>query len=358
MIPWWQIKFDEYDIQKITSAIQNKHISQGPETIEFEERLSKALDVPYVLMTTSGSVSMLMVLMALGIKPGDEIIVPNRTWIATAHAPMMLGAKVVLIDVLPDVPVMDVSQLESKITKKTKVIMPVNLSGRNPDLNTIREIGHKHNIHVVEDAAQGLFCKYEDKFCGTRSEAGCFSFSISKLISTGQGGFITTSNPELYQKLRNIRTHGVDNVIDVSYTQMGFNFKYTDLQAAFGLSQLERIWDRIDLINKVYKKYEAALLDLPFLKLVPVKVDQGEIPLYIEVLYPERKKLVDFLASYEIQARPLYPDLNRAEHLKSTNTFPNAQVFGEQTLVLPCGPDQPMENIDRVIETLHLYARQ
>ena len=190
MIPWWKTTFGEQEIQKVTEAISNGHISQGPITEEFETRLAEALDVPYVVATTSGSVALLMALMAFGIQPDDEVIVPNRTWIATAHAVKMIGAKVVLVDVQPDLPIMEVAQLEQKITPRTKAIIPVHLSGRSADMDAIREIAKAHGLLIIEDAAQALFSKYRGEYCGTQSDAGCFSFSVAKLLPTGQGGAI------------------------------------------------------------------------------------------------------------------------------------------------------------------------
>jgi len=357
MISWWRTTFDQEDIQKISDAISNEHISQGPVTAEFEDRLARALDIPYVLATTSGSVSMLMVMMALGIGRDDEVIVPNRTWIATAHAPMMLGAKVVLVDVLPDVPIIDPGLIREKISDKTKAIIPAHLSGRGADMEQIRKIASDYGLFVVEDAAQGLFSKNGTGYLGTQSDAGCFSMSVAKLIPSGQGGFITTHSKPVFEKLKRIRTHGVDDVIDVTYYQMGFNFKFTDLQASLGIVQLSRVEKRIDYMKQIYEKYRKALPRFPFLSLIPIDVDAGEIPLYIEVLCQKRDELVAFLKTKGIQTRPFYPDLNCAEHLKNTGDYPNARRFGEQGLVLPCGPEQPLDNIDCVLEALDTFGK-
>ena len=137
MVPWWRTSFGEDAIAEVTRAIREECISQGPVTLEFETKLAEALDVPYVIATTSGSMSLLMALMALGIGPGDEVIIPNRTWIATAHAPKMLGATVVTVDVLSDVPIMDVSQIREKITPRTKAVIPVPLNGRAVNMDEV-----------------------------------------------------------------------------------------------------------------------------------------------------------------------------------------------------------------------------
>ena len=354
-VSWWRTSFGEEVVESVSQSIRQECTGFGPITLEFENRLAEALDVPFVITTPSGSVAMLITLMALGIKAGDEVIVPNRTWIATAHAPLMLGAKPILVDVLPDLPVMDVSQLKKKITSKTKAIIPVPLNGRAVDMDEVWKIAKEHGLLVIEDAAQGLFSKRTGKYMGTQSDAGCFSLSNAKLVPTGQGGFVVTKNKAVYEKMKRLRMHGVDDVINCTFYQMGFNFRFTDIQASIGLTQLDRVPKRIQHINEVYLRYKNGIRDFSFLKLIPVDIAKGEIPIYVEVLCKEREKLIDFMASHNIQARPFYPCLHTAKHLSASGEFPNADVFGSQGLVLPCGPEQPFENIDRVIETLRLF---
>lgn len=357
-ISWWRIEFSDEDIGKVSESIRNENISMGRVTEEFEQRLAEALNVSYVVATTSGSVAILMALMALGIKNGDEVIVPNRTWIATAHAPMMLGAKPVLVDVLPDRPVLDTSIIREKITSRTKAIIPVQLNGRAVEMGEVWEIAREYGLFVVEDATQGLFSKYQGKYMGTQSDAGCFSMAISKLVSTGQGGFVATRKKETYEQLRLIRTHGVENVTAASsFLRMGFNFRYTDLHASLGLVQLGKVGERIRNLLDIYKKYAESIEKIDWIKLIPVHVEEGEIPLYVEVLAEERGKLMEYLASHDIQTRPLYRDLDTAVHLKCSDEFPNTRAFGKQGLVLPCGPDQPRENVDRVIDSLRSIRR-
>ncbi|VVB95741.1 UDP-4-amino-4-deoxy-L-arabinose--oxoglutarate aminotransferase [uncultured archaeon] len=357
MISWWRTKFGEEEIKRVSESICNEHISMGPVTEEFEKLLAEALDIPYVIATISGSMALLMALMALGIKRGDEVIVPNRTWIATAHAPLMLGAKVVLVDVQKDVPIMDVSQLEQKITSRTKAIMPTHLGGRSTDMEKVNKIAQENGLVVIEDACQAFLSKNKAGYMGTQSDIGCFSLSIAKLISTGQGGFVVTRNQDTYKKLKLIRTHGVADIINASYTDIGFNFRFTDIQASIGIEQLARIPEKIAHVKKVYAKYKSGIAKLPFLKLIPIDVSHGEIPLYVEVLCDKREELIDFLRSHGIQTRPFYPDLNEAKYLENYGDFLNSKVFGTQGLFLPCGPDQSLENVDNVINILNIYGK-
>lgn len=357
-ISWWRTSVGEEDVRKLAESISEEHISQGPVTAEFEAAFAHSLDVPYAVATTSGSVALLMALMALGLKRDDEVIVPNRTFIATAHAATLLGAKVVLVDVLPGQPSMDVPLVKGKITNKTKAIMPVHLNGRAVDMEGIGEISQEYGLCVVEDACQALFSKTSAGYLGTLSDAGCFSLGMTKLITTGQGGVTVTRNRETYERLKLIRNHGVSDTFAATYVETGFNFKFTDMQASIGLSQLSRAQDRVARNNAVYVQYASAFdeFEFPFLRMIPVDLDHGEVPLWVEVLCPEREKLMDFLSSRGIQTRPFLPDLDISPHLGNSGEFPRSRIFSEQGIFLPCGPDQQLANVDRVIDALREYS--
>jgi perosamine synthetase len=356
-ISWWRTSFDGNELCRIKEAMANENVSQGPVTAEFESRIAQELGVPYVVATTSGSTALLMALIAVGVGPGDEVIVPNRTWIASAHAPYLLGAKVVLVDVEAERPVMNVTEIESKITPRTRAIIPVHLNGRSVAMDEIIRIADSHHLYVIEDAAQALCSRNALGFLGTQSQAGCFSLSVAKLISTGQGGFVVTGDRAIYEKLCTIRTHGVRDVIHASYTEFGFNFKFTDILAAVGLAQLDRLAERVTKVRAVYTRYAEALEDLSFLKLIPVNLDAGELPIYVEVLCPEREKLMRFLASRGIQTRPFYPDLHQATYLDNSGSFPHSEIFGQEGVFLPCGPEQSLENVDEVLAQLRQFRK-
>ena len=357
-ISWWRTSFGEAEAEMLRNAVFNEHISQGPLTLKLEAEISKALDVPYAIATTSGSVALVMALMALGVGRDDEVIVPNRTWVATAHAAMLLGARVVLVDVLPDRPVMDVSRLREKITARTKAIMPVHLNGRAVNMEQVNSIAKEFGLHVVEDACQAIFSRNSEGFLGTQSEIGCFSLGVTKLISTGQGGVLVTRNENVYEQLKLLRNHGVvDNFTD-RWNQIGCNFKFTDLLAAFGLAQMQKVPQRIDHVKMVYERYVDGLKGLSFVRPIPVALTSGEIPLFMEVLCEQRDSLMGFLAGRDIQVRPSLPSLNSSAYFESPDAFPCSDRFARDALFLPCGPDQPLENVEKVISQLYAYERQ
>lgn len=356
-ISWWRTAFGEDEISGITNAINNEFISQGPLTIEFEKKIIELLNVPYAVATTSGSVALLMAFMALGIGRDDEVIVPNRTWVATAHAGLLLGAKIVLVDVLPDIPIMDVAQVRAKITPRTKAIIPVHLNGRSVNMAELNKLGREFNIPIVEDACQALFSRNSSGFLGTQSDIGCFSLGVTKLLSTGQGGILVTKHKHLYEKLLLIRNHGVvDNFTD-AWNSLGCNFKFTDMLAAFGLAQLSKATQRIQHIKKIYALYEEGLAGNDLVKLIPVNSELGELSLFIEALCHNRSDLIEYLQAKKIQVRPSLPSLHSACYLGNRGDFPNSKIFAESSFFLPCGPGQPIQNVDIVLQALSNFSR-
>ncbi len=356
-ISWWRTNFGEEEIEKIRESVYGEHISMGSVTEEFEKKLAEKLEVPYVVATTSGSTALLMACMVLGIGKGDEIIVPNRTWIATAHSPLILGSKVVLVDSEPNFPSIKISDLEKKITVNTKAIMLVHLNGRSNNMDKILEIAKKYNLYVIEDACQALFSKNEKGFLGTNSDIGCFSLGPTKLISSGQGGFLVTKNKEIYEKLKLIRSHGTKSIKEPEYIQIGSNFKFTDIQASIGIVQLEKVDERINKIKEIYKIYDEFFKVNTNIRILPVNIEKGEIPLYVEVLCKDKQGLRNFLASKNIDTRPFLPNISSAPYLKTDEKFPNSDFFYEHGLFLPCGPAQPKKNIERVINSLKEYDK-
>jgi perosamine synthetase len=354
-INWWRTRFNNGEAEAVTNAIVNENISQGPVVAEFEKKLADYLDIPYVVTTTSGSMALLMSLMVAGVKHGDEVIVPNRTWIATAHAAHMLGAIVKFVDVEPGRPIVNADLIEEVITDKTKAIMPVHMCGRSADMKKINNIAEQYNLSVIEDAAQALGSRNKDGFLGTQSDMGCFSFSVAKVISTGQGGCIVTKDEKYHEKLVAIRTQGVGDIVNAQWSEPGFNFRFTDILAAIGIEQLKCLPNRIEKLNDIYRQYEKGLAELSYIKLIPVNIEAGEVPVYIEVLCECRDELVSFLEKNNIQSRPFYPDLNLAKYFKDSNRYPESESFSNRGMYLPCGPEQSEDNIEKVISKIQEY---
>jgi dTDP-4-amino-4,6-dideoxygalactose transaminase len=355
-ISWWRTDVTPGEAQLVMEAIAAEQISMGAVTAQLERELGEIVDVPYVVATTSGSVALTLAMMALDIGPGDEVIVPDRTFIATAHAAQMLGAKIVLADCQPDYPNVDPKQIEGLITSRTKAIAVVHLNGRCCDMDEILAIADRRGIPVVEDAAQAVFSRSKRGYMGGIGRIGCYSFGMTKLASTGQGGAVLTRDKEIYEKLRAMRNHGVRDVVSHEYLQSGNNFKFTDLQAALGLGQIRRWQEKVSHCNAVYRAYREGLSGLPRVTILDVRVDDGECALWTEVVADERDQLSDFLAARGVQTRKFLPCLHSAPHLAGSTDFPNSIAFGKRGLVLPSGPAQSLANVTRTIALLQEWA--
>ena len=244
---------------------------------KFETEFAKWHERKYCLMTPNCTQAIHLLLLALGIKGGDEVIVPAQTWISTAETVTLTGAKVVFCDIDLNTFNIDVSKIESLITEKTKVILPVHLFGLSADIDPILKIAQRYDLNIVEDAACGFGSFYNGKHVGTFGNTGCFSFHPRKAITTGEGGMITTNDEKLASKLRCLRDHGAD-VSDLQrhtspkpylladHNEAGYNQRMTDIQAALGSKQM----DRADEITKERKRlaqnYDNAFKNLDWLK--------------------------------------------------------------------------------------------
>jgi dTDP-4-amino-4,6-dideoxygalactose transaminase len=358
-VHWWNTHIGKEEASAIVDAIANKNIGMGSVTKAFESDVANLLNVPFVVATPSGSTALYISLMALGIGTGDEVIVPDRTFIATAHAVQLTGAKVVLVDVNNDNTNIDISKIEEKITTKTKVILPVHLNGRAVDIEAINLIARKNNIKVIEDACQSIFSKNkEGKYLGTLSELGCYSLGLAKLITVGFGGFIVCHNENMYKQIVKFRNHGRLDNEHINYDSLGFNFKVSDMIMSIGRVQLSKHIEKIDHCKKVYHLYKNAIKDLDFIDLIHVDTTK-EVPLYVEVVSNRREELIEYLNSCNISINYLPPSLHLSKHLKQKiEDFNNSLYFNNSSFILPCGPNQAIENVIIVIEKLKAFKNE
>jgi len=352
MIPWWSTTFGEPEISRIAESIRGNFVSQGLITQRFEEALAEFLGVKYVVAVSNGSSALLCALIAAGVGPDDEVIIPNRTWVATAHAIKLLGARPVCVDVERDRPLMDHTIVEGLITPRTKALIPVHMNGRAVNMDAVSEIARRRGLVLIEDAAQALGSRNRHGYLGTQGDMGCFSLSVAKTISTGQGGFVVTNSCDRAEHLRSIRTHGLGNTKDPgSWVQLGFNFRFTDVLASIGIEQLKLLETRIEHLKALYRTYDEGLRNTPF-EIIPVRLDDGEVPLYIEFLVKDRGDWICKLASKGIDTRPFYPDIDSAKYLGAVGHFANSRAFWNLGLYLPSGPALSLENVSFVIDII------
>jgi perosamine synthetase len=304
--PWWRPEFGSLECERAVEGIKNNFPNEGELTREFEEVVATAVGAKFAVAVTSGTVAIFLGLRAVDVGFGDEVIVPSFSFIATANAVHLCGAKPVLVDISPDTLGICPNAIRNAITSKTKAIVPVHVSGRPVDLGTILEIAKTEGLFVIEDAAEAFMSKHNGKALGTFGAVGCYSLSPNKIITTGQGGILVTDDSDIYQKLiqlkdqgRPMRGTGGDDL----HVSVGFNFKFTDMQAGLGLAQMTRVPERVDRLRRNHHLYKASLIQSSDLSLHPFNLEDGNVPLWTDVQVRSREQLIESLDLQGIECR-------------------------------------------------------
>lgn len=357
-ISWWEPTIGKGEYKLIQNVLKSNFPNEGKFTTEFENKIKDLLQVKHAIAVTSGTAAIFLALKGLGIGHGDEVIVPDLTFIATANAVVMCGAKPVLVDIDPQNLTIDIASFRRAITSKTKAIIPVHVSGRAANMKEIKKIAKEKKLFVVEDAAEAFMSKYDGLYLGTIGDAGCFSFSPAKTITTGQGGVIVTNNSKLALALRELKdqgrpTRGTGG--DDIHNSIGFNFKFTDLQAAVGIGQLDYLKSRIARVKKTYKIYKAILEDVDEIKIFDFKIDEHEIPQWVDATCKNRDKLDKYLEKNNIFCRRLWHPLHTQKPYKlDDRKFPNSTDSSPQTLWLPSS----FNMTDADVKTVCMHIRK
>lgn len=230
---------DQKEQSAVSKVLSEKMLAQGKYVYEFEKQFAKYIGVKYAVATSSGTTALHLALLAAGIGKGDEVITSPFTFIASSNAIVYAGAKPVFADIDPETCNIDPKDIERKITKKTKAILPVHLYGLPADMKAINKIAKKHNLIVIEDACQAHGAAIQNKKVGSFGLAGCFSFYPTKNMTTGEGGIVTTNNKKLAEKITLLREHGMK--VRYHHDILGYNFRMTNIAAAIGIEQLKKL---------------------------------------------------------------------------------------------------------------------
>lgn len=252
------------EMKYVQQAIETNWISSAGRFIrEFEARFAEACGVQYGIACANGTVAMHLAMATLGLEPGDEVIIPTFTMIATANAVTYCGAKLVLVDMEPEYWQMDLNQVEDKITPRTKAIVPVHIYGHPTDMDPLMALAEKHGLTVIEDAAEAHGAEYKGRRTGGLGHAAGFSFYGNKIITTGEGGMVTTNDRELARLAWNLRDHAFSRERHFWHKYIGFNYRMTNLQAAVGLAQVEQLDAFVAARRRNAAEYTRRLQDIP-----------------------------------------------------------------------------------------------
>lgn len=264
MIPVCEPLLGGKELEYVVDCLKTNWISsQGKYITEFENKFANYCGYKYGICTTNGTTALHLALVSLGIGPGDEVIIPTFTMIATAFAVAYTGATPVLVDAEPETWNININQIESKITRRTRAIMPVHIYGHPCDMDLIMALADKYKIWVVEDAAEAHGAEYKGRRVGGIGHINCFSFYANKIITTGEGGMVVTDNQELAEKARRFKDLSHSKGMRFLHNDIGYNYRMTNIQAAIGLAQLERIDKLIEMRRKNAQMYNNNLESIP-----------------------------------------------------------------------------------------------
>lgn len=359
----------ELEIEYVTDAIRSGWVSSiGPYIEKFETGFAAYIGVKHAIAVSNGTTALHLALHALGIGPGDEVLIPDLTFAATAHAVMQTGAIPVLVDVESDTWCMDPSAVERAISEKTRAIMPVHLFGHPADMNAINAIAAERNLLVIEDAAEAHGAEVNGRKVGSLGKVGAFSFYGNKVITTGEGGMLTTDDDELAARLRFLKDHGMSPDRRYFHTELAFNYRITNLQAALGFAQLSQIETFIEKKRQIFEWYKDGLGDLHGLGLNIQRPGYRNIFWMISVVLGERitlsrEELCFRLKARGIDTRPFFVSMSELPHLAAlrkmgTNGIdcPQSARLSERGFSVPSGCDLTKDQVQRVVEGLKQLA--
>lgn len=364
-IPLFDLNFDEAEAKAAYDVIKSGWISTGPKCIEFEERFGSMLGVKHAVSLANCTVALHLALVILGIKEGDEVILPSLTFVATANAVRYVGATPIFADIISlEEPTIDPEDISKKITHKTKAILPMHYAGFPCRMDEIMQIAKEHNLKVIEDACHGPLSEYNGNKLGTIGDIGCFSFFSNKNISTGEGGILITNNPDYAAETKLLRSHGMTTMsyqrasghaTEYDVVRLGYNYRMDDIHAAIGIVQLGKITADLDKRSKVRNWYLEALQNNDKI-IVPFAENRGFVSNYIfpivikGVSKEQRDDIRNHIHTQGVQTSVHYPAVHRFSNFQDSYVYlPITDSFCATTMTLPMYHSLDRTLIERVV---------
>lgn len=332
-------------------------LTEFKKTREFEQQIADYVGTKYCSVVNNGTISLSIALWILGIKNEDEVIVPDYTMIASANSVILAGAKPILVDIDKKNLCLDFESTKKAVTKKTKAIILVTINGRCPEIEKFVDFCRVKNIFLVEDSAQSLGSRYKGKHLGTFGDVGSFSFSMPKIITTGQGGCLVTDSEELYKKISKIKDFGREAPGVDYHPTIGFNFKFTDLQAVIGIEQMKKLAWRVKRKKEMFKLYKGLLSNTKGIEFIETDLENTS-PWFIDILVErhKREKLINFLKEKGVGSRPFYPAIHTQLPYNNANgNFKNSEEISEKGLWLPSSSFLKDEQIKYITKTIKSF---
>jgi len=373
MIPIAKPYLTADEAQAAHDTILTGWITQGPRVAEFEEKFAAYTGAKYAVAVSNCTTALHLAMIVAGVGPGDEVICPSMSYIATANSIKYVGAKPVFAEIDPANYNLDVKDTARKITSKTKAILLVHQIGMPADIDAFKKLADKHNLKLIEDAACAAGSSYKGAKIGSHSELVCFSLHPRKVISTGDGGFITTSREDYYQRMKLLRQHGMSvndrvrhessKLIFEDHVEVGYNYRMTDIQAAVGIKQLEKLDWIVAERRKVAARYHEAFKDIEFIQL-PFE-EEGyfsnyqSYSIYLKDDCPvNRNEIMQKMLDDGISTRRGIMTAHRETAYKTECaglSLPVSEKSCDRSIILPLYIPMKDEDIEKVIEAFKLY---
>lgn len=355
------IKKLEKDI--LFRTVKNGWISSQSNLVKkFENNFAKWQKCKFAISTSNCTTALHLALMALDIKKGDEVICTNLSFIAPANMISLIGAKPVFVDICPVTFAMDVSQVEKKITNKTKAIMVIHPFGYPADIIRIKKIAKKYNLKIIEDVAESIGAKINNKLLGSFGDISCYSFFANKILTTGEGGMVVTNNAKLEKKIRLLRDHGMTFEKKYYHKCLAFNYRMTSLQAALGIGQLSRIKNILyekDKIKKIYKKY----LNNKGYSIFSKSKNFKGVNWFVTLTFNKeniRNDFIKYMKEKKIECRPMIFPITFATHFKSFDCkkkFMNSYKVSLNSVHLPSSIDLKTKQIQKICKFINNWKK-
>jgi perosamine synthetase len=367
IIPVCEPTLNGNEAEYVLDCIESNWISSAGKYIpRFEEDFAEACGTRYGVACVNGTVALHLALATLGIGPGDEVILPTFTMIATINAVTYTGATPVLVDSEPVTWNMDLNQVADKITSRTRVVMPVHTYGHPVDMDPLLELAERHGLYIIEDAAEAHGAEYKGRRAGSLGHAGCFSFYANKVITTGEGGMITTDDPDIAQLASHLRDHAFSDERHFWHKYLGFNYRMTNLQAAVGLAQTEQMESFVRARRANAARYTAALQSIPGI-VTPPEADWAKSVFWMYSILVEdefgmtRDQLRAYLAEHGIETRTFFIPM----HLQPIyyqafqgQRYPVSEMLCQRGFYLPSASSLTPREIDYITEMVRQAHKQ
>ena len=371
-VPQFMPYVDMTEWEAVKGCFEDNWITEGPKSKEFNKKLCDIIGCKYGVFANNGTLALYLGLRAIGVGPGDEVIVPDFTFIASANAIEMTGATPVFCDVGDDLQI-SIEDCKKLVSRKTKAIMPVHIYGFAANMDEVMSFAKQNNLLVIEDAAQALGIKWNGKGCGSFGDVATFSFFADKTITTAEGGFVCTDDEEIYEKLLYLRNQGRINRGSFVHPEIGYNFRITDIQAAIGLRQLEKFDEIISKKVKNYNLYRELLSGVKGVQIIePRKEVSPFIPFRVVLRVTDEKSsdgLMKYMKEngietrtffYPLHKQPCFEGLIRAQKYKFWRTYSKCSKSLDSYNTGVCLPSYAAlgeEQIKHVCQTIKDYMR-